>query len=110
MVADELEDLLLKEHQALLAGRLLDLKSIASRKVTLFEALNSAESVSPKQLQRVSTMAARNAALLLASGRGIKAAIRQIEEASVLSDQNFYGPDGQRRSLVSSPEKLQQKL
>lgn len=108
--ADELEDLLNKENHVILAGRLSDLESLAIRKTALFEAITSKNGVSPAQLRKLAELAVRNASLLEASGRGVKAAIRHIEEANALSDQTFYGPDGERTKMTPKPEKLQQKV
>lgn len=108
--ADELEDLLNNEKQVILAGLLTDLESLAIRKTALCEAVQWNNGCSAKQLKRLSDLAARNASLLDASGRGLKAALRQIEEAGAASDQAFYGPGGERMKMFSSPEKLKQKI
>lgn len=108
--ADDLEDLLEKEREAILEGRILDLQGLGSRKLALLNAVETGASTSPAQLTRLTSLTRRNASLLSACGRGIKAAIRQISEANAQKQQAFYGPDGERKPMLPLREQLEQKL
>lgn len=106
----ELESLLNKERQLILNGRFADLEALADRKTSYFEALNRQQDPPPESIKKLVKLAIRNSELLEAASRGVKAAIRQIEEAGEIGDQNFYGADGERQRMVSGPNELQQKL
>lgn len=108
--ADDLEDLLAKEYQTILQGRIKELEALGVRKLTLLNAVRDASSTSHEQLDRLMFNARRNASLLSASGRGIKAAIKQITDAKAQSHQAFYGPNGERKPMLPQREQLEQKL
>ncbi|MBT8412767.1 MAG: hypothetical protein KJO30_00440 [Boseongicola sp.] len=110
LAAEELEDLLEKERAAILQGRIQDLEGLGARKLALLSAVERGSDTSAKQLKTLSILTRRNASLLSASGRGIKAAIRQIGEANTQKHQAFYGPDGERKPMVPLRERLEQKL
>ncbi|MBT8459182.1 MAG: hypothetical protein KJN60_05910, partial [Boseongicola sp.] len=88
----------------------LDIEPLASRKLTLFQALHSGSTLSVHRLKRLAKLASRNATLLEASAHGIKAAIRQVEEASALNSQQFYGPDGERQCMAADAPALKKKM
>jgi len=108
--ADDLQDLLQKEKEVILEGRMRDLEPMLSRKVHLFRALQSDRVTSAEQLERLRYLAGRNAALLAAAGRGLKAAIKQISDAGTQSDQGFYQPNGERKSMITRADRLEQKI
>lgn len=90
--ADDLEDLLSKERQIILEGRIKELQALGVQKLVLLNAVRAGANTPAEQLERLMTTAQRNASLLSASGRGIKAAIKQITYAKTQEQQAFYGP------------------
>lgn len=108
--ADDLEDLLAKERQTILEGRISELEALGARKLALLNEVRAEANKSPEQLQGIMANAKRNALLLSASGRGLKAAIRQITDAKTQEQQAFYGPNGQRKPMLPQRDRLEQKL
>ena len=108
-IADELEDLLDLEKSILLAGKLFDLPRLEKRKTLLLRALREAPPNEPEQINRLKRTAEANASLLLASGRGLKAAIRQIVEAKSQSGQSVYDTNGRRQAMVTTADRLEHK-
>ena len=108
--ADDLEDLLAKERQIILEGRIQELQTLGIQKLVLLSAVRSGANTPAEQLDRLMTIAQRNASLLSASGRGIKAAIKQITDAKSQEQQAFYGPNGKRKAMLPQRDRLEQKL
>ena len=76
--AADLRRLLEEEHRILVAGRLSDLDGLVARKEALLRALPETP---PDQLKGLARLADRNARLLVAAGRGVKAALHQVKDA-----------------------------
>lgn len=108
-IADELEDLLAREHGLILAGRLETLSRIEVQKSELIRSF-SKSFLDQNQAIRIREAASRNGRLLESVSNGIKAAIRTIEDARSVGDQTTYGPSGQRQKIHRSGERLHQKI
>lgn len=91
----KLFELFERERDLLLAGRLDDLGECARAKA----ALGDISHLPPESLFRLQTLAKRNAALLEAAGRGLRAAARRVTEfRSGAVALKTYGADGRRHS------------
>jgi flagellar biosynthesis/type III secretory pathway chaperone len=108
--ADDLEDLLAMERQKILKGHIKELEALGARKLALLSAVRDDANTSTEQLEGIMATAKRNALLLAASGRGLRAAIRQITDAKTQEQQAFYGPNGQRKPMLPRRDRLEQKL
>ncbi len=109
-VINEMLDLLEVERNIILSGELLDLERILDTKNKLIGHIMSSKSVSVSQLENLAAVGQRNTALLEAAGRGLKSAIRQVEDAKSLRDHTTYAHDGQRQALARRTATLKQNL
>ena len=109
-VLDALEDLLLAEQRLIRNGNLSDLERTAALKDRLLEGLGSAGQYPAEDLRRLREIAEVNARLLEAAGRGLKSALRQIEDLKQAAMPSTYTREGTRRALGSQSSQLQQKL
>ncbi len=109
-VADELEDLFSREREIILGGNIRRLQALAEQKLILFDALATSPPTDANEFRKLRASALRNARLLVAAGRGLKAAIRQVSDAGHQREQGFYDTNGQRKSLVGNAEKLERKI
>ncbi|WP_395540521.1 hypothetical protein [Neotabrizicola sp. sgz301269] len=92
----ELESLLDSARDALLAGDILKLAALA-------DALEAAASPrEPAALRRSRDKAARNAALLSAAMKGLRAALRRAEELTQPDRFSTYDSSGRRGALLAS--------
>ena len=76
--ATDLRRLLEEEHRVLVSGKLSELEDIVARKELLLQALPATP---PDELEGLARLADRNARLLVAAGRGVKAALYQVKDA-----------------------------
>ena len=95
-VWDDLERVLTDERQLLLDGRIGDLPGLAERKVALLSGLGPDPSGAPP---RIVEMAEANGRLLEAAGRGLKSALRRIEEAKGAGTTRTYDGRGRVQAL-----------
>lgn len=91
----EMERLLEEERALLLAGRIADLPGLAERKLSVLSGLGGGGGPP----DRVREMAVNNAGLLEAAGRGIRTALRQIEEARGARETKTYDAHGRINRL-----------
>ncbi|MXQ08186.1 hypothetical protein GQ651_10060 [Alphaproteobacteria bacterium GH1-50] len=76
--AQDVRRLLEEEQAILLAGRLSDLQGLSERKERLLRELSETDG---DALKALAFLAERNARLLEAAGRGVKAALHQMRDA-----------------------------
>lgn len=99
----ELERLLDRERDSLLAGRLGALAGIGQEKERLFARLAQGPG-SARDLERLRTRAERNQALLAAAARGIRAAQDKLGAApAAAGSMRTYGRNGTAREIGNGP-------
>ena len=106
---DKLEDLLLRERAFILQGKIGHLGSLTEQKAMLLKTIKSTPPTNAHRIERISEAATRNSQLLIAAGRGLKAAICQIGDATTQKNQSTYGPQRKRSTLFARSEKLEKK-
>jgi hypothetical protein len=107
---DALEDLLLAEQRLIRDGRLHELERTSVLKEQLATKLAGAAQHPEDELRRLRDIASVNAQLLEAAGRGLKSALRQIEDIRQAATPATYTRDGARRALSHRTSRLEQKL
>lgn len=107
-IADELEDLLDREHAILLAGRIQDLPQLAAYKTRLVDQLSGHSGVAG--LTRVQRKAQRNARLLHSAGQGIRSVTDRIA-ALRAGPQPFstYGANGAKKTVGTSKKTVERR-
>ncbi len=95
-VARRLEELLTRERQALVAGRLSELDAMGTTKVRLLQQM-TAETCPPDALRKLHADLMRNQALLTASARGVRTAIERLKAAGRPVELRTYDRDGQMK-------------
>ena len=105
----KIEQLLAREKAAILAGRIQDIADLTEQKRAFLRAI---ESDRPRRstVVRLRKLASENAALLTASGNGLKAAIEQIRAAKAPGQLQTYDNSGQRTVVGAPHSGLEQKL
>ncbi len=102
-----MKDLLEAENRALAAGRLGDLDALRTRKEDLLPRLTGA---APDALtQEVRALAERNADLLDATARGVKAALQQVSEARLSGGLRTYDDAGAAVALGAARRSVERK-
>lgn len=102
-----LEDLLDQTRDALLAGNLTGLADLAGRVETLAQALSGLDRQTANRLQR---KAERNASLLQAALRGIRAARQRVAEIGAAASLTTYDAKGRREVLGGSTGLLPKRV
>lgn len=102
--AQALEDLLDRERELILAGKIAELSRIQRHKERLLSRL--ATQKNGRLLTRIRQRAERNQTLLTASARGLKAARKRIESFTVTSTpMRTYSADGAAQDLRANTPK-----
>ena len=109
-VLAELEDILDKERQLILAARFNDLERLSTRKSLLSGRIGQVVKADLGHIERLRASAVRNDALLQSAARGLKSALQQISDARSLKDQTTYTADGSRNPIAPRRGKLLQRL
>ena len=104
-----IDDHLLKERAALLAGDFARLAELSDRKTPLFRAL-STSGLEPPVLQRIAETVRRNQVLLAATIAGIKEASARIEGYRAGHGFLTYGKEGLRESVDGVRTTLQRRF
>lgn len=104
---DRVMECLKEVGSALRQGRLGDLENLTA---SLEAALADTGPIAPESLLRIRHQAVRNAALLQAAARGVRAARRRIAEIRAIGEGFVsYGPTGERDE-ASGPGILTQRV
>lgn len=99
-ISDQLDNLLDKEREILLAGRIEMLPRLAPQKEKLLERLSSSN-ISREQIEKLRRKADRNQELLLAASKGIRAVTRRLQALrSQKSQLRTYDSGGHSQNLA----------
>ena len=102
-----MNDLLEVERRALLTGQLKALPEIEAQKKALTARLSEP---APDELKRkVHARAERNADLIEAAGRGVKAALQQVSEARAGGTLRTYDDDGCPQTFRAQQSSVERK-
>ena len=102
-----MKELLEVERRILLDGRLGDLGALQPQRERLLQRL---EDPAPDALKRdVGALANRNAELISAAGRGVKAALQQLTEAQNLGGLRTYDGAGAAHEIGDSRSRVERK-
>lgn len=106
--ADAICQLLDRGHAALREGRFRDLADLAA---ALSGTIPDLSGLDAAQLTAVRTLAQRNAACLLAAGRGLRSARRRIAEIQTLAaGSTAYDRDGRRTEPSAGPRQMSRRF
>ena len=106
---EDLVNILLKERELLVRGRLSELSLITERKEKLFQEVAETIANETAKIETIRTLSNENSELLTAAGNGLKTALTQIGNAKNFNKTAIYGPSGNKTSIGTYPEKLEQK-
>lgn len=106
---EDLVNILLKERELLVRGRLSELHSLTERKEKLFQEIAETIASETEKIETLRTLGKANSELLAAAGDGLKTALTQIGNARNFNKTAVYGPSGNKTSIGMYPEKLEQK-
>jgi hypothetical protein len=104
---NDLEDALDAAFEALLRGDLSSVSSTYTLTESILEQLRVTDATVARNLL---SKAERNAACLLAAGRGVRAARRRLEEIGPNARSETYDAKGRKSSLLSRKHDLAERL
>ncbi len=94
----------LQDMRTLILSGDFEALALAAEELSAHAARLDTDPPSRSELGRVRDAAARNAALLLAAGQGIRSAERRVREIrDVVVSARTYGPDGLRTPMIRRP-------
>lgn len=105
----ELETLLARERDALLAGEFGGLEAFGARKESLFRRLDARRGT-PARLAALKAQSERNGELLTAAARGLKTAMRRVAEIrSAHGPLKTYSPNGEAQTHSGGAGRLERR-
>ena len=105
-----LETLLDAEHEAIRRGELSALEGLSRRTEDLLEKLIAGPAPDVEYLERLRAKAARNAATLVAAGRGVRAARRRLAELFQAAEGlDTYDANGRRNGLATNTTQVERR-
>lgn len=107
---EDLEAILLDEHDVLTQGRYEDLPDLVARKEAALRRGVSVSDADPASLARLSKLAGQNALLIEAAHRGLEAGRDELRAIRKGFSQATYGKDGARQPLARLPGHMERKV
>lgn len=109
ILAHELEDVLDRERHYIQSGSFHEIQRIADLKARLLNTIK-VEEVCPEEIHVLQAKSKANCALLKSAARGIRTALRQLQDARSMVEQSTYDHSGARNILQTDTSKIEKKL